>query len=301
MSKEGLAVQKQIQEKRQLQVYNAKSQEEWDHSTATIDELQAKLQNKQDAAMRREKALAYAFSQQLRVCAHKRNQTVGDCIDPDQPHLGWTWLERWMAARPSDNIEEDTQNKCLDEVQHDRPQYGKIRKKKTVNNQSVQSPARSVPYNSMTMKIPSPAKTSLSGMPCKTASSGDQCPSAGRTMNKCGDADSDKKGDHMCRRKLLFPDEGKQDVTQNEESCGSNGICSSSPKAADSGDTTFDSKLAQSTFKSPGSGSIKLRIPNYMSTTQSYKAKIHHSRNDSTKPKETITATSATTPVSTSV
>jgi len=301
MSKEGLAVQKQIQEKRQLQAYNAKSQEEWDHSTATIDELQAKLQSKQDAAMRREKALAYAFSQQLRVCAHRKNQTVGDCIDPNQPHLGWTWLERWMAARPSDNTEEDIQNKYLDEDQHERPQYGKIRKKKTANNQHAQSPTRSVPYNSMTTKIPSPAKTSLSGTPCKIASSGDECPSAGRAMNKCEDAEGDTKGDRMVQRKLLFKDEGKEDVIQNEESCGSNGICSSSPKAADSSNTTFDSKLARSTFKSSGSGSTKLRIPNYMSTTQSSKAKIHHSRNDSTKPKETITATSTSIPVSTSV
>lgn len=298
MSMEGLVVQKQIQEKRQLQAYNVNSQEEWDHSTATIDELQAKLQSRQDAAMRREKALAYAFSQQLRVCAHRKNQTVGDCIDPDQPHLGWTWLERWMAARPSDNTEEDIQNKCLEEGQHERPQYGKIRKKKTVNNQHAQSPTRSVPYNSMTMKIPPPAKSSLSKTPSKTASSGNECPLAGRAMNKCEDAESDTKGDHMVRRKLLFTDEGK-DVTQKEESCGSNGICSSSPKAADGSNATFDSKPTQSTVTSSGSGSTKLRIPNYMSTTQSFKAKNHHPRNNSTKPKETITSTS--TPVSTSV
>lgn len=297
MTMEGLAVQKQIQEKRQLQAYNVKSQEEWDHSTATIDELQAKLQNKQDAAMRREKALAYAFSQQLRVCAHRKNQTVGDCIDPDQSHLGWTWLERWMAARPSDNIEEDIQNICLEEDQHERPQYGKIRKKKTVNNQQAQSPTRSVPYNSMTMKILPPAKSSLSKTPSKTASSGNECPLAGRAMNKCEDAESDTKRDHMVRRKLLFTDEGKEDVTRNEESCGSNAICSSSPKAGDSSSATFDSKPTQSTFKSSGSGSTKLRIPNYMSTTQSFKAKNHHSRNNSTKPNETITSTSTSTPV----
>lgn len=301
MSKEGLAVQKQIQEKRQLQAYNAKSQEEWDHSPATINELQAKLQNKQEAAMRREKALAYAFSQQLRVCTHRKNQTVGDCIDPNQPHLGWTWLERWMAARPSDNTEEDILKKYLDDDQHERPQYGKIRKKKTVTNQQAQSPTRPVPYNSMTMKIPSPAKSKLSETPCKTASSGDECPSAGKAMNKCADAEGDTKGDHMVQRRLLFTDKGKEDVTQNEESCGSNGICNGSPKAADSSNTTSDSKLARSTFKSSGSGSTKLRIPNYMSTTQSSKAKIHHSRNDSTKPKETITATSTSIPVSTSV
>ncbi|EFJ14559.1 hypothetical protein SELMODRAFT_423607 [Selaginella moellendorffii] len=41
------------------------SVEVWDHSVKTAEEIQAKMQSKQEAAMRRERALAYAFSHQL--------------------------------------------------------------------------------------------------------------------------------------------------------------------------------------------------------------------------------------------
>lgn len=37
----------------------------WDDSTQTAKEIQAKLQNKQEAALKRERALAYAFSHQV--------------------------------------------------------------------------------------------------------------------------------------------------------------------------------------------------------------------------------------------
>ncbi|KAH7297684.1 hypothetical protein KP509_25G006800 [Ceratopteris richardii] len=49
--------------------------------------------------MKRERALAYAFSEQLRRCTPKQNNFVIDCKG-DKNHWGWRWLERWMAARP---------------------------------------------------------------------------------------------------------------------------------------------------------------------------------------------------------
>jgi len=49
--------------------------------------------------MRRERALAYAFSHQQswKNSSKSVNQTF---MDPNNPHWGWSWLERWMAARP---------------------------------------------------------------------------------------------------------------------------------------------------------------------------------------------------------
>ncbi len=124
------------------------------------------MQIKQEAAMKRERALAYAFSHQVDVCAwcnctcsmwpniwpvptyesfcsmakkclsvvcsftslgkhsvgsyflpldiysllqqlwrappKEPSQLYIDC-EPDKPHWGWSWLERWMAARPWEN------------------------------------------------------------------------------------------------------------------------------------------------------------------------------------------------------
>ncbi|XP_024372553.1 protein IQ-DOMAIN 2 isoform X2 [Physcomitrium patens] len=96
MSEEGRAVQKQLWERRQLESRPRKSLDGgWNDSTQTMQEEQVKLLNKQEAAMKRERALAYAFS-------HQASQLFINC-EPDKPHWGWSWLERWMAARPWEN------------------------------------------------------------------------------------------------------------------------------------------------------------------------------------------------------
>ncbi|KAG0619156.1 hypothetical protein M758_4G121100 [Ceratodon purpureus] len=96
MSEEGQAVQKQLWERRQLESRPRRSLDGgWNDSTQTMQEEQVKMLNKQEAAMKRERALAYAFSRQA-------SQLFIDC-EPDKPHWGWSWLERWMAARPWEN------------------------------------------------------------------------------------------------------------------------------------------------------------------------------------------------------
>ena len=39
--------------------------EEWDHSLQSKEQLEARMLNRQEAAIRRERALAYAFSHQV--------------------------------------------------------------------------------------------------------------------------------------------------------------------------------------------------------------------------------------------
>ncbi|KAG8371260.1 hypothetical protein BUALT_Bualt13G0069100 [Buddleja alternifolia] len=72
-----------------------KLQEDWDDSTVSSVISKMRIQNKLEAATRRERALAYAFSQQLRICSKKRQSTGNG----DEMNAGWSWLERWMAAR----------------------------------------------------------------------------------------------------------------------------------------------------------------------------------------------------------
>ncbi|KAH8952479.1 hypothetical protein BDL97_09G087800 [Sphagnum fallax] len=108
MSEEGQAVQRQLWQRRQ-QLHPRKSVDNWqdggwNDSQASAQQLEAKMQIKQEAAMKRERALAYAFShQQLwRAPPKEPSQLYIDC-EPDKPHWGWSWLERWMAARPWEN------------------------------------------------------------------------------------------------------------------------------------------------------------------------------------------------------
>ncbi|KAI5069020.1 hypothetical protein GOP47_0015983 [Adiantum capillus-veneris] len=99
MSEEGQAVQQKLEQRRQLDARPRKSMEGWNSSTGTLQELEAKLQSRQEAAAKRERALAYAFSRQLWKSAQKQNSLVIHGAH-DESHWGWSWLERWMAARP---------------------------------------------------------------------------------------------------------------------------------------------------------------------------------------------------------
>lgn len=83
------------------QVFRAK--EEWDDSTLSSNMLRMRIQSKMEATTRRERALAYAFSQQLRSCGgtggvggtKKRSSRS----EQGEFNVGWSWLERWMATR----------------------------------------------------------------------------------------------------------------------------------------------------------------------------------------------------------
>ncbi|CAA7019222.1 unnamed protein product [Microthlaspi erraticum] len=80
-----------------------KTGENWDDSTLSLEKVEANMLNKQVATMRREKALAYAYTHQntLKNSSRLGSQTF---MDPNNPHWGWSWLERWMASRPNENM-----------------------------------------------------------------------------------------------------------------------------------------------------------------------------------------------------
>lgn len=51
--------------------------EDWDDSVQSKEQLEASLLSKQEAAMRRERALAYAFSHQVLTVLHFLESPVG--------------------------------------------------------------------------------------------------------------------------------------------------------------------------------------------------------------------------------
>ncbi|KAG5557427.1 hypothetical protein RHGRI_007615 [Rhododendron griersonianum] len=104
MSEENQALQRQLQEKheKELQKLRASVGGDWNDSVQSKEQVDASLQSRQEAAVRRERALAYAYSHQQtwKNSSKSSNQTF---MDPNNPHWGWSWLERWMAARPWEN------------------------------------------------------------------------------------------------------------------------------------------------------------------------------------------------------
>ncbi|GLJ54146.1 hypothetical protein SUGI_1160030 [Cryptomeria japonica] len=124
LAEETQSVQRQLWERRQREAIERNSlshsrdhtQEEWDDRVHTVEEIRAKTQSKQEAAAKRERALAYAFSHQLRKCSPRHGSSAVSDGESEKGHWGWSWLERWMAAKPweSRNLEKDS--KSVDEV-----------------------------------------------------------------------------------------------------------------------------------------------------------------------------------------
>ncbi|KAK9279123.1 hypothetical protein L1049_012798 [Liquidambar formosana] len=69
--------------------------DDWDDRPHTVEEVKAMLQSRKEAALKREKTLSQAFSQQIRRTG--RNPSVGD---EEELEGKPKWLERWMATRP---------------------------------------------------------------------------------------------------------------------------------------------------------------------------------------------------------
>ncbi|KAL8543052.1 hypothetical protein ACS0TY_003797 [Phlomoides rotata] len=99
MLEENRALQRQLLQKRAKELETLRMGEEWDDSVQSKDQVEANLLHKYEAAMRRERALAYSYTHQQ---TWKKSAKSSNLLfmDPTNPHWGWSWLERWMAARP---------------------------------------------------------------------------------------------------------------------------------------------------------------------------------------------------------
>lgn len=104
MAEESFTVDRKLYEKGEQEAIRRKSTstERWDGSLQTVEEIQTKLQTKQEAAMKRERAMAYAFSQQMWRSGARESSSTYLEVEPDKGHWGWNWLERWMTARATE-------------------------------------------------------------------------------------------------------------------------------------------------------------------------------------------------------
>ncbi|KAE8689585.1 IQ-domain 3 isoform 2 [Hibiscus syriacus] len=103
MSEQNRSLQKQIQQKHEKESQSSKSVtgDDFSVSTKSKEQMAAKEQYRLAAAMRREKALAYSFTRQ-RPWKNPLKPVNQAFMDSKKPEWSWSWLERWMAARPWD-------------------------------------------------------------------------------------------------------------------------------------------------------------------------------------------------------
>ncbi|GFY93351.1 hypothetical protein Acr_08g0017470 [Actinidia rufa] len=97
MSEENQALQRQLLQNRAKELARLRIGEDWDDSLQSKEQIEANLLGKYEAAMKRERALAYSFSHQQTWKKSTRSATLM-FMAPNNPHWGWSWLERWMAA-----------------------------------------------------------------------------------------------------------------------------------------------------------------------------------------------------------
>ncbi|OIT00829.1 PREDICTED: protein IQ-DOMAIN 1 isoform X1 [Nicotiana attenuata] len=109
MSIEGQAVQKLLEEHRGKLDPLKEAEEGWCDLKGTLEEVKTKIQMRQEGVLKRERALAYSQAQKQSKSSQNFDSRTTISVpslknlDYDKSNCGWSWLERWMAARPWEN------------------------------------------------------------------------------------------------------------------------------------------------------------------------------------------------------
>ncbi|KAL5200491.1 hypothetical protein ABZP36_021694 [Zizania latifolia] len=119
LSDESAAASEQHRASQRSRSQAVRVKEEWDDSTVSSNVSRMRMQSRIEATTRRERALAYAFSQQLRSCGNGGGGGGGTkkrVVRSDQAefNVGWSWLERWMATRQASETADDCMSKNAD-------------------------------------------------------------------------------------------------------------------------------------------------------------------------------------------
>ncbi|KAL5709063.1 hypothetical protein ACHQM5_019790 [Ranunculus cassubicifolius] len=106
MALESQITQESSSKQQVIQESHVKEIEEgWCDSAGSVEQIQAKLLKRQEAAAKRERAMAYAMTHQWQAGSR---QQITPGFEPDKNNWGWNWLQRWMAVRPWENRFLDT-------------------------------------------------------------------------------------------------------------------------------------------------------------------------------------------------
>ncbi|XP_061351079.1 protein IQ-DOMAIN 6-like [Gastrolobium bilobum] len=106
MSIEGQAVQDMLNQRRTKAELLKQAEEGWCDSKGTLEDVKTKLHMRQEGAFRRERTIAYSLAQKQWRSTPISNSRAKASFpslnnhEMDKANWGWSWLERWMAAKP---------------------------------------------------------------------------------------------------------------------------------------------------------------------------------------------------------
>ncbi|PRQ29083.1 putative IQ motif, EF-hand binding protein [Rosa chinensis] len=139
MVTEGRIKQKKLENQNKLEAKLHDIEVEWSGGSETMDDILSRIYQREEAAVKRERAMAYAFSHQWRAnCS--QSQSLGS-YELGKANWGWSWKERWIAARPWES-----------RVQSPSPKKVQAKQASKVGK-NINSPT---PKTSVSVKLPSP-------------------------------------------------------------------------------------------------------------------------------------------------
>ncbi|KAL2899608.1 Protein IQ-DOMAIN 1 [Bienertia sinuspersici] len=110
------------------------AEERWCDGRGSAEEIRTKLQSRQEAAIKRERAISYAASQQqvrgspnLNPAKNKSFSTTSQPPRLDKNSFGWSWLDRWMASKP-------WETRLMEEVRNEIPYSSPLSKVSSKQN-----------------------------------------------------------------------------------------------------------------------------------------------------------------------
>ncbi|KAL9257248.1 IQ-DOMAIN 9-like protein [Drosera capensis] len=108
MVTEGRLKQKRLETQKKFESKLHDLEVEWCDGSETMEEILARIHQREEAAVKRERAMAYAFSHQVGNSSSfwRANCSLSqglDASDLSKSNWGWSWKERWIAARPWEN------------------------------------------------------------------------------------------------------------------------------------------------------------------------------------------------------
>ncbi|KAH9616033.1 hypothetical protein KSS87_015943 [Heliosperma pusillum] len=112
------------------------AEEGWCNIRGSAEEVKTKLQSRHEAAIKRERAISYAVSQQQyrgSPCVNPlKNKTFIATQPPklDKNTFGWSWLDRWVASKP-------WESKLMEEVRNELPFSSPLSKISSRHNKFV--------------------------------------------------------------------------------------------------------------------------------------------------------------------
>ncbi|OIS99209.1 protein iq-domain 1 [Nicotiana attenuata] len=95
---EGRLKQKKLENQLKLEAKLHNVEVEWSGGPETMEVVLARIHQREEAAVKRERTMAYAFSHQWRA---NSNPIFGSSNhDISKANWGWSWTDRWIAAHP---------------------------------------------------------------------------------------------------------------------------------------------------------------------------------------------------------